>query len=74
METHLDVEQDLIARAQRGEVATYESLVTQYETLAFRAAYLITHDADEATDAARNGFLRAYKRRCARSSWVSLCE
>lgn len=57
----MDVEQDLIARAQRGEVAAYESLVTQYETLAFRAAYLITLDADEAADAAQDGFLRAYK-------------
>lgn len=57
----MDVEQDLIARAQRGEVAAYEALVTQYETLAFRAAYLITRDADEAADAAQDGFLRAYK-------------
>ncbi len=57
----MDVEQDLIVRAQRGEVAAYEALVTQYETLAFRAAYLITHDADEAADAAQDGFLRAYK-------------
>jgi RNA polymerase sigma factor (sigma-70 family) len=61
VETQLDVEQDLIVRAQRGEVAAYEALVTQYETLAFRAAYLITHDADEAADAAQDGFLRAYK-------------
>jgi RNA polymerase sigma-70 factor (ECF subfamily) len=61
VEIQLDVEQDLIARAQRGEVAAYEALVAQTETIAFRAAYLITHDADEAADAAQDGFLRAYK-------------
>ncbi len=33
----------------------------QYEQIAFRAAYLITHDESEAADAAQDAFLRAYK-------------
>lgn len=54
-------ERDLIARAQRGDLQAYESLVRRYEQLAFRAAYLITHDAPEAADAAQDAFLRAYR-------------
>ncbi len=54
-------EQNLITRAQQGDVQAYESLVRQYEQVAFRAAYLITHDPDEAADAAQEGFLRAYR-------------
>ena len=54
-------EQDLIARAQRGEVQAYEQLVQQYEQIAFRVAYLITHDEHEAADAAQDAFLRAYR-------------
>lgn len=54
-------EQDLIARAQRGDVQAYEALVQQYETLAFRAAYLITRDDGEAADAAQEAFVRAYR-------------
>lgn len=38
----------------------YEELVRRYESLAFRTAYLIVADADEARDAAQDGFLRAY--------------
>lgn len=54
-------EQDLIARAQRGETQAYEQLVQQYEQIACRVAYLITHDEHEATDAAQEAFLRAYR-------------
>lgn len=53
-------EQNLIARAQRGDLPAYEALVQQYEQLAFRTAYLITHDEHEAADAAQDAFLRAY--------------
>ncbi|HSD84401.1 MAG TPA: RNA polymerase sigma factor [Anaerolineae bacterium] len=54
-------EHDLMARAQRGDVSAYEQLVQQYEQLAFRAAYLITHEEHEAADAAQDAFLRAYR-------------
>lgn len=54
-------EQALIARAQRGDAQSYELLVREYERLAFRAAYLITHDEHEAADAAQDALLRAYR-------------
>ncbi|MCA1554309.1 MAG: sigma-70 family RNA polymerase sigma factor, partial [Chloroflexi bacterium] len=53
-------EPSLIQRAQRGDVRAYESLVQQYEQIAFRTAYLITHSADDAADAAQDAFVRAY--------------
>ena len=58
-------ERDLIARAQRGDAQAYELLVRQYEQVAFRAAYLITHDEHEAADATQDAFVRA--NRAARS-------
>ncbi len=54
-------EATLIARAQRGDVQAYEALVRAYEQVAFRAAFLITRDADEAADAAQEAFLRAHR-------------
>ena len=54
-------EQNWIARAQRGDTSAYESLVQQYEQIAFRTAYLITRDQSEAADAAQDAFLRAYR-------------
>ena len=46
---------ELIERAKGGDVAAYEELVRRYEQLAFRAAYLVCGDADEASDAAPGG-------------------
>ena len=57
----MNEEQQLIARAQRGDMDAYTSLVQQYETLAFRAAYWITRDDAEAADAAQEAFVRAYR-------------
>ena len=59
--TRLVDEQDLIARAQRGDIQAYEQLVQQYEQIAFRVACLITHEEHEAADAAQDAFLRAYR-------------
>jgi RNA polymerase sigma factor (sigma-70 family) len=59
--TRLSDEQDLIARAQRGDGSAYEQLVQQYEQLAFRVAYLMTREEHEAADAAQDAFLRAYR-------------
>jgi len=52
---------ELIDQARRGDIPAYEELVRRYESLAFRTAYLIVADADEARDAAQDGFLRAYR-------------
>jgi RNA polymerase sigma factor (sigma-70 family) len=51
----------LIERARTGDVAAYEELVRRYEQQAFRAAYLVCRDADEARDAAQEGFVRAWQ-------------
>ena len=51
---------ELIDAARRGDVGAYEELVRRYEQLAFRTAYLVCGDADEARDAAQEGFVRAY--------------
>ena len=53
-------EPDLIVRAKHGDVQAYEALVQQHETLAFRAAYLITRDEHDAADIAQDAFVRAY--------------
>jgi RNA polymerase sigma-70 factor (ECF subfamily) len=52
---------ELIERAKGGDLAAYEELVRRYEQVAFRAAYLVCGDADEARDAAQEGFLRAWR-------------
>ena len=51
---------ELIDAARRGDVGAYEELVRRYEQLAFRTAYLVCGDADDARDAAQEGFVRAY--------------
>lgn len=57
----MEQEQELIRRAQAGDVTAYGALVRAYETLAFRVAFLITHDEHEAADAAQDAFVRAYR-------------
>ena len=52
---------ELMERARRGDVAAYEELVRRYEEVAFRTAFLVCGDADEARDAAQEGFVRAWR-------------
>ena len=54
------VESEWIESARRGDAAAFEELVRQYQEIAFRTAYLVVGDADEARDAAQDGFLRAH--------------
>lgn len=56
----LDDESDLIERAKRGDGDAVEELVRRYQDVAFRVAYLITGDAEEAKDAAQSAFIKAY--------------
>lgn len=51
---------ELIERARRGDASAFEELVHRYEEIAYRTAYLVTGDADEAREAAQDGFLRAH--------------
>ncbi len=54
-------EQDLIARAQRGDAGAYEEIVNRYQEIAFRTAYVITGSAADAEDAAQEAFLKAHR-------------
>ncbi|MCH8066690.1 MAG: sigma-70 family RNA polymerase sigma factor [Chloroflexi bacterium] len=47
--------------AQRGDRAAFDALVQSYQELAFRAAYLIVRDEDDAADVAQDAFVRAYR-------------
>jgi RNA polymerase sigma-70 factor (ECF subfamily) len=53
-------ESEVVEQARRGDVAAYESLVRQYQALAFRTAFLITREPGEAEDAAQEAFVKAY--------------
>lgn len=55
-----EAETRLIERAQRGDVAAFEEVVRRYQQLAFRVAVAITGSADDAEEAAQDGFVRAY--------------
>ena len=50
----------LAERARCGDIEAYESLVRQYQEIAFRTAYFITHDTAEAEDVAQEAFVKAY--------------
>ena len=54
-------EQRLVALAQRGDQQAYGQLVTRYQQVAFRAAYLIVRESAAAEDVAQEGFVRAYQ-------------
>jgi RNA polymerase sigma-70 factor (ECF subfamily) len=55
-----DTESRLVERARRGDIRAYEELVRRYQDVAFRLAYTILGSAEEAEDAAQEGFVRAY--------------
>ena len=52
---------DLVARARRGDTRAYGILVEEHQTLAFRTAYLLTGSAADAEDAVQDAFVKAYK-------------
>jgi RNA polymerase sigma-70 factor, ECF subfamily len=54
-------ERALVLGAQRGSVADLESLFRQHWPRAYRAAYLIVHDAAAAEDIAQEAFLAAVR-------------
>ncbi len=54
------LDSEWIEAARRGDVSAFEELVRRHEEIAYRTAYLVTGDADDARDAAQDGFLRAY--------------
>lgn len=54
-------ESDLITRARRGDGAAWEILVRQHQEAAFRLAYLLLGNADDAEDVAQEAFIRAFQ-------------
>lgn len=53
-------ERTVVERAQQGDTGAYETLVRQYQDIAFRTAYLITGTATEAEEAAQEAFVKAW--------------
>jgi RNA polymerase sigma factor (sigma-70 family) len=51
---------ELIERAKRGDVRSYEQLVERYQGIAVRTAYLVTRASQDAEDAAQEAFVKAY--------------
>jgi RNA polymerase sigma-70 factor (ECF subfamily) len=51
---------DLVERSKHGDQDAYGTLVTRYQALAARTAYVITGSAEDAEDAAQEGFVKAY--------------
>jgi RNA polymerase sigma-70 factor (ECF subfamily) len=60
MEGRPEDEFDLIARARGGEQAACEEIVRRFQDVAFRTAYVITRSAEDAEDAAQEGFAKAF--------------
>lgn len=54
-------ETELITRARRGDETAWEALVSQYQQVAFRLAYLLLGNSDEAQDVTQDAFIRAFR-------------
>jgi RNA polymerase sigma factor (sigma-70 family) len=53
-------EDELVARAKRGEPAAYGEIVRRHQSIAFRTAWVITGNAAEAEEAAQDAFVKAH--------------
>lgn len=60
MEAAPEREGDLIERARHGDVSAFESLVRAHQAIAFRTAWVASGGADDAEDAAQEGFMKAF--------------
>jgi RNA polymerase sigma-70 factor (ECF subfamily) len=54
-------ESSWIAGARRGDQVAWEALMHEHQTAAFRLAYLLLGDADDAADTAQEAFIRAFR-------------
>ena len=54
-------ESEIVERVKAGDMDAYGELVTRYQAVAQRTAYVITRDAGVAEDAAQEGFVKAYR-------------
>ena len=55
-------EQAVIAAAQRGDLPAFNQIILHYQGLAYNVAYRIVGDADAASDATQDGFIKAFQR------------
>jgi RNA polymerase sigma-70 factor, ECF subfamily len=53
-------EDELVARARRGDLNAYEEIVRVHQTIAFRTAWVITGSAADAEEAAQDAFVKAH--------------
>jgi RNA polymerase sigma factor (sigma-70 family) len=53
-------EDELVARAKRGEPAAYGEIVRRHQSIAFRTAWVITGNAADAEEAAQDAFVKAH--------------
>ena len=60
MEATPEREADLIERARHGDVSAFEALVRAHQDVAFRTAWVASGGADDAEDAAQEGFMKAF--------------
>ena len=60
MEATPEHERDLIERARHGDVSAFEALVRAHQDVCFRTAWLASGGADDAEDAAQEGFMKAF--------------
>ena len=51
---------ELVDLARDGDVRAYEELVSRYQGLAYRVAWLVARQAGEAEDAVQEAFVKAY--------------
>jgi RNA polymerase sigma-70 factor (ECF subfamily) len=54
-------ERELALRAQRGDATAYEDLVRPHQEIAFRVAYVITRNAQDAEDATQDALVKAWR-------------
>jgi RNA polymerase sigma-70 factor (ECF subfamily) len=54
-------EAELIAQARDGDATAYAALIRRHQDVAFRTAVLITGHAQDAEEAAQDGFLKAWR-------------
>jgi RNA polymerase sigma-70 factor (ECF subfamily) len=52
---------ELVERAKRGDLRAWETVVREYQGIAFRTAYLLSGSAADAEEAAQDGFVKALR-------------